>query len=162
MKNFGFFIVLILTMVFINACVVHKKTSAGLQTITQENEAPAIAFLFFNIKKESNKNLVTLQETRIKEGNLKPIFNTVRNKNFVLIAGVYAGEQLLYEVMMNHPLYEIKEANPAHNHLETVMQSLPEASFNFRIKKEKKITQIKFKEIVQGISTDLNTIEIKF
>lgn len=162
MKNFGFSIVVIVVMLLWNACGVHKKTSADLQTNIQANEAPAIAFLFFNIKKEENKNLVTLQELRIKEGNLKPVFNAIRNNNFVLIAAVYSGEQLLYEVMMNHPLYEISEANPTQNHLETVMKSLPEASFNFRIKKDKNITQIKFREIVQGTQTDLNAIAIKF
>lgn len=162
MRSFGFSIILIFAVLLLYACGVHKNAGSGLQTHVQVNEAPAIAFLFFKIKKEPNNNLVTLQELRIKEGHLKPAFNTVRNKNFVLIAGVYAGDKLLYEEMMNHPLYEIAEVNPSQNHLQTVMQSLSEANFIFRIKRDKNITQIKFREIVQGAHTDLNTIEIKF
>lgn len=144
------------------ACNPYKNTqTTNLQTESKES-IPEIAFLFFDIKKNNNEHVIELAETRFKEGTLKQSLNpNVRNPKWQLHFGFYAGDQLLFEDKIDHPLYQIMETSNEEGELRTIMNELNEAQFMYRVQRDPSITSVRFIEDVDGEDRLLNEVKLK-
>ncbi len=146
-----------LLFIFLFSCGNSKKVSKGSE------EFPEILFLFFEIDKVDDASTVSFINLKSRVGTIKLKTNYVRNPNSVLSAGFYDKEKLLFEVPVDHPLQKTFETS--HNktkHLHTFTKEMASGIFTIRIQKDKRINEVRFKEMIDGKTTELNTINLEF